>query len=343
MTIQFDCPYCTSTLKVPDSSAGKQGDCPRCGTKLVIPNPITAELQSAPPTENVAPSPESEPVTSTNAGEETGDQNPDTSIESPTPRPMTSMTSQYLRKRRTSNLGGMLLFLVFFSLMLGVAGYFYWAYGPNLEGNLVAARFDTEGVKLEQPLKTASLGLSEEMVQAVNQSLKVTPRRVQSDLMEMLFFGSEEGVLSVRLKAGNDTELVRVDLTGDPALMDYISQKGVQLDQSRISEFETYLKQFYTEWYQFLETGGVMPDLLTYRNKVGLNSLMGGLGYHMEARVNHKIYPCVHDDFQGGLYFLVPKGTLQFEILGRKMENGWTKFPGKYQVQVTQQYPSKPE
>ncbi|MFK7779195.1 MAG: hypothetical protein QM501_13900, partial [Gimesia sp.] len=70
----------------------------------------------------------------------------------------------------------------------------------------------------------------------------------------------------------------------------------------------------------------------------GLNSLMGGLGYHMEARVNNKIYPCVHDDFEGGLYFLVPKGTLQFEIVGRKMENGWTTFPGKYKVQVTQQY-----
>jgi len=83
-----------------------------------------------------------------------------------------------------------------------------------------------------------------------------------------------------------------------------------------------------------------MPDLINYRNKVGLNSLMGGLGYHMEARVNNKIYPCVHDDFQGGLYFLVPKGTLQFEIMGRKLDSGRTPFPGKYQVQVTQQYPS---
>tara|TARA_R110002095_G_scaffold152237_4_gene132133 strand:- start:96434 stop:97192 length:759 start_codon:yes stop_codon:yes gene_type:complete len=252
------------------------------------------------------------------------------------------MTSQYLRKRRKSNAGGVILFLLFFGLMLGVAGYFYWAYGPNLEGNLVAARFNPESAKLEQQLKAASLGVSEDVVQAVNQSLKETSRRVQSDLMDMVFYGSEQGGLFIRLKAGKDTELVRVDLTGDPALMDYISQNGVQLDQPRISEFETYLKQFYTEWYQFLESGEVMPDLLTYRNKVGLNSLMGGLGYHMEARVNHKIYPCVHDDFEGGLYFLVPRGTLQFEILGRKLDNGWTSFPGKYQVQVTQEYPRTP-
>ncbi|MCA9017045.1 MAG: hypothetical protein KDA77_17065, partial [Planctomycetaceae bacterium] len=159
MAIQFDCPYCTSTLKVPDSSAGKQGDCPRCGTKLVIPNPIAADLQPSSPAENVAPSTQQQPVEPVPTDGQAVDSNPAVPIESPTPRPMTSMTAQYLRKRRKSNLGGMLLFVLFFGLMLGVAGYFYWAYGPNLEGNLVAARFESEGAKLELPVKTSSSGL----------------------------------------------------------------------------------------------------------------------------------------------------------------------------------------
>lgn len=345
MTIQFDCPYCTSTLKVPDSSAGKQGDCPRCGTKLVIPNPLAvegaAEGQPAPPAENVSPSPPQQPpVETVKTTEQAVDQTVNSSVVSPEARPMSSMTSRYLRKRRRSNWGGILLFLFFFSLMLGVAAYFYWIYGPHLEGNLVASRLNSGSAKLEQRLDSAGLGVSDEVVQAVNQSLNETPRRVQSDLMEMLFYGSDNGKLHVRLKPGSGTELVRVDLTGDPALMDYISKHGVQLDQARQAEYQTELKRFYADWQSFLETGELMPDLIKYRNKIGLNSLMGGLGYHMEARVNNKIYPCVHDDFQGGLYFLVPKGTLQFEILGREMDNGWTPFPGKYQVQVTQEYPS---
>ncbi len=334
MTIQFDCPYCTSTLKVPDSSAGKQGDCPRCGTKLLIPNPIATGSQAASPTQST-PQPSVETV---NATDQTVDP-PVSPAASPEPKPLTSMTSQYLRKRRRSNVGGILIFLFFAGLMLGVAGYFYWAYGPRLEGNLVAARLNSETAKLEQQLKAAGLGVSDEVIQTVNQSLKETPRRVQSDLMEMLFYGSDKGELYIRLKPGSSTELVRVDLTGDPALMDYISKNGVQLDQSRTTELQTELKRFYADWQHFLEAGDVMPALVHYRNSIGLNSLMGGLGYHMEARVNHKVYPCVHDDFQGGLYFLVPKGTLQFEILGRKMDNGWTPFPGKYQVQVTQEYP----
>lgn len=342
MAIQFDCPYCTSTLKVPDASAGKQGDCPRCGTKLVIPNPFTAEGQPITSAETNQSSPQEQPVDQTSTTEPAVDQTNDSNAESSQSTPMTSATSRYLRKRRQSNFGGILLFFIFFGLMLGVAVYFYWVYGPRLEGNLVAARLNSESAKLEQQLKSSTLGLSDEVVQAVNQHLKETPRRVKSDLMDLLFYGSDNGGLYVRLKPGDQTELVRVDLTGDPALMDYISKNGVQLDQPRLAEYESELKRFYTDWQHSLETGEGVHNLITYRNTVGLNSLMGGLGYHTEARVNNKIYPCVHDDFQGGLYFLVPKGTLQFEVLGRKMKSGRTPFPGKYEVQVTQEYPSMP-
>lgn len=338
MAIQFDCPYCTSTLKVPDSSAGKQGDCPRCGTKLVIPNPfamseqtasVAQETQAAAPTQTAGASAASGP-----------EQTVAPPAEGPAAeqRPLQSATAQYLRKRRKSNAGPILLIFICFGLMLGAAGYFYWTYGPRLEGNLVAARLSSEDASLEQLLKTSDLGLSEEVVQAVNESFKTTSRRVQSDLMEMVFFGPEQGGLKVRLKPGAKTELVRVDLTGDPALLEYIKQHGTELDQPRYAELQSQLKAFYTDWYHFLQEGGPMPDLINYRNMIGLNSLLGGLGYHMEANVNNRIHPCVHEDNDGGLYFLVPKGTLQFEIQGREVGNGWRTFPGKYHVQVNQEY-----
>ncbi|QDT96209.1 hypothetical protein [Gimesia aquarii] len=342
MAIQFDCPYCTSTLKVPDETAGKQGDCPRCGTKLVIPNPFTAEAQPPTQKEPTQSAPQQQPVEQTSNTEQTVDQTNDSPPASIQPAPMTSATSRYLRRRKKSNWGGIVLFLFFFSMMLGVAFYFYWIYGPRLEGSLVAARLNSQSAKLEQRLKPAGLGLSDDVIQSVNQHLNETPRRVKSDLMDLLFYGSEKGGLYVRLKPGDKTELVRVELTGDSALMDYISKNGVQLDQPRLAEYQSELKQFYTDWQHSLETGEDVHNLINYRNTVGLNSLMGGLGYHMEARVNNKIYPCVHDDFQGGLYFLVPKGTLQFEMTGRELKSGRTPFPGKYQVQVTQEYPSAP-
>lgn len=344
MAIQFDCPFCTSTLKVPDATAGKQGDCPRCGTKLVIPNPFAAgsatppaEAATAAPVPPQVDAPTPPPASSDSAQDS---EMPPGDVAVSVPR--SSATAQYLRKRRKSNVGGVVLFLFFFTVMAGVAGYFYWNFGLRLEGNLVAARISPEGAKLEKRLMPENAGVSEEVIKAVNQNLLETPRRVQSDLMEMLFYGPEKGGLEVRLKPGAKTELVRVDLTGDPALMDYINKQGTQLDQPRSAELQSSLKNFYTDWNEFIQTQSVMPDLLHYRNSVGVNSLLGGLGYHTEARVNHKIYPCVHDDFKGGLYFLVPKGTLQFNIQGREMDNGWTTFPGKYEVQVTQEYQSQP-
>ncbi|MEQ8856120.1 hypothetical protein [Gimesia sp.] len=339
MAIEFDCPYCTSTLKVPDTSAGKQGDCPRCGTKLVIPNPFAMSEQVPPtPQETQAVSQAQAPAMEAPAGASQETVPPPGDSVAVQQRPLSSATAQYLRKRRRSNVGPILLIILCFGLMLGAAGYFYYTYGPHLEGNLVGARLSPEDASLEQLQKTSDLGLSADVIQAVNNSFKETPRRVQSDLMEMTFFGPEQGGLKVRLKPGAKTEIVRVDLTGDPALLEYIKQHGTQLDQPRYTELQSQLAAFYTDWNRFLQEGGPMPDLINYRNTIGLNSLMGGLGYHMEARVNNRVFPCVHDDYDGGLYFLVPKGTLQFEILGSKMENGWTKFPGKYTVQVTQEY-----
>ena len=37
MAIEFNCPYCTAAIRVPDAYAGKQGRCPKCDTKLLIP------------------------------------------------------------------------------------------------------------------------------------------------------------------------------------------------------------------------------------------------------------------------------------------------------------------
>lgn len=53
MAIQFNCPYCTVTIQVPDNAGGKKGTCPQCGTKVLVPVPKNApppqEISSQPP------------------------------------------------------------------------------------------------------------------------------------------------------------------------------------------------------------------------------------------------------------------------------------------------------
>lgn len=51
MPIEFDCPHCTSAIRVGDSGAGKVGKCPRCKEKIRVPlpSPVGVQPKSTPP------------------------------------------------------------------------------------------------------------------------------------------------------------------------------------------------------------------------------------------------------------------------------------------------------
>ncbi len=55
MAIEFQCPSCSATVRVPDNAAGKKGSCPACKIKLIVP---TLE-DEAPPPAPVTPPPRS--------------------------------------------------------------------------------------------------------------------------------------------------------------------------------------------------------------------------------------------------------------------------------------------
>ncbi|MBC7820515.1 MAG: hypothetical protein IAG10_26825 [Planctomycetaceae bacterium] len=68
MAIQFNCPYCTVTIQVPDQAAGKKGTCPQCGTKVVVPMPKNAPpVEAAPAPPAFVPPPPPAPVFAPNA------------------------------------------------------------------------------------------------------------------------------------------------------------------------------------------------------------------------------------------------------------------------------------
>ena len=61
MAIEFDCPYCTATIRVPDAYGGKQGRCPKCDTRLLVPlvvrpgSTTVPDASSSPITANQSP------------------------------------------------------------------------------------------------------------------------------------------------------------------------------------------------------------------------------------------------------------------------------------------------
>lgn len=66
MAIEFPCPKCGRTLRVPDETAGRTAQCPACGGQAKIPQPMVSQ-PSAPTSAPLPPySPPSDPFASAN-------------------------------------------------------------------------------------------------------------------------------------------------------------------------------------------------------------------------------------------------------------------------------------
>ncbi len=65
MPVQFICPHCSDTLRVPDRHIGERGRCKKCGGRiaLVVPPEAVEPYTASPIVETVAPAPEARPAT----------------------------------------------------------------------------------------------------------------------------------------------------------------------------------------------------------------------------------------------------------------------------------------
>ena len=74
-----------------------------------------------------------------------------------------------------------------------------------------------------------------------------------------------------------------------------------------------------------------------------LASLMhaNGFGFHVQAAIGKQAYPCLLEDNQGRLYFALPSGMQEFDLVGRDRtpisSNDAARFPGRYTVHVSDQ------
>jgi hypothetical protein len=351
MAIQFNCPYCTSPIRVPDSSGGKRGKCPQCQSKLRVPKPeaLTPDLPPkqvdiAPPADdienpkfdNLADVP-AEVENSENlfaAPQPTGrGEFPGTSSE-PTHSPGSYSRALKQRRQRKSQLW--IPMLIGILLVGGIAGWFFFTSQEKLEGTLSATELIDP--KLDpQVLSLSYIDLDSEKKQAVQKFLDEHPIRGldSGKLMEHDVESTPDG-LSVRVFAPSSMRFYQVHIGGNSALKNYYKEHGKSLDKPRLKDLETSATAFYEECLAAAsEEGNISSEgLEQFRRNVAVNLMVKGLGYNLLASVKGKAYICVYEDDKS-LYFLLPKGTKSFKLKGRELADGTTLFPGKYQVDVT--------
>lgn len=335
--IQFYCPYCAAPIQVESHAAGKSGRCPRCASKVTVPFPPgkTPPSSGAPPS-----SVELDVYQPTELESESVPQDL-TAGQLPNLSAPTSSASPLARKLRRRGQPGnsWLMPIVFISLFLGVLVWFgrdqlRW---ESLSGDLPGA----ELTDLELPVATVSCAgtpLGARELAELLERLEVEPIVLTGDLMQVQIRG-QSGGLSISVLPGKSTVWYRVspqqnaDLNSD--LNSYLLRESSKLEQERQAELVAARDEFLEVVRRIHAGQSSLQDVVDFRDRLALPGLVNGLGHHLVAQVGQRQYRCVREANDGSLYFLLPAGLPEFQIIGRELPSGQTTVPANFRVVMT--------
>lgn len=312
-------------LTVPAADAGKKQRCPSCRGKLRVPAPAESGVHAPAAGSAVAAA---EAVTAVNAGEfpdwESGDDDD---------------SGEYLVGERVhhSNILGLLIPLVCVAILAAVAAWLLHKPEPKLEGTLAGERIaDVEFGPMI--VDNRYLGKPKRAAHDAFNSLETAPLRAISQLL-VLEFAATPAAINVSIRAADGCEFYRVDPRSDRRLAKYIDKEKERMTAALEQELKQSVPEFVKVIEKRPEGARDVPGLAEFRNSVGLASFVQGFGFHVQAVIDKQVYPCVHEDDEGRLYFSFPVDTQEFELVGRgdagKPSKENPPFPGHYKISIS--------
>ena len=360
MAIEFNCPYCTAVIRVPDNAGGGKGRCPKCATRISVPK-VSTPKRGTPPVEPkvvLAPPPTEQPLFTldvslpevTSSGNSIPGVDPlevnfadassatDDALSSD---PMDIFSSEHHAdtvtskpRRKKSGVGWKVPAAVVVLLFAAAGGWFFWheQMGASLSGDLIAETAD----ELELPpgfVEKSLLGSSSEVADTILTKLAKSPLPLTSSLMQVQLSGYKKGLL-IRLNLGLQSRFYRVDVSDNLPLRQFRSKHAPELEGRRVFEVEQAAKSFATAYGLVLAKKSDMSSIAEFRDTLALPALVRGVGHQLIATHGRTAYPCVYEDSEGAWYFLMPPDVKSFVITGRKDANGTVPFPATFKVKV---------
>jgi hypothetical protein len=325
MAIEFDCPYCTATIRVPDAYGGKQGRCPKCDTRLLVPLVVR-------PGSTTVPDASSSPITANQSPVIPGAL-PQTEIFA-TPVPPTSpVRHRRPARKRPSRALVVGMPVLCFLILLAVIFFSVTGSLPELSGELAARRLEEKNLP-GVTIPWADTGLSPDDRTTLRDFLAMTPETLQSEIMTCRLMGKAEGI-EVRLTAGAGNEWFAVDTAGQKALALWLKKERATINTNRIALLHENLAAYCKD--KLAQIGGekLQIDGLSVRDNVGINASGNALSYVVMAEAANRQIPCSYEDDKGTLYFCLPRETQSFRIRGRTLSDKSKPFAGDFTAVVS--------
>lgn len=354
MAIEFDCPRCSATIRVPDAYSGRQGRCPQCNERLLVPlvavpdtSAQVAMQQSAGLTVQAPPvvSPLTSEMPRAEASAGPAMVVPETAVSGPpagpvvpaaasvtSPRRGRTKSSRFNRRRpsRALVIGipaiGFLLLLAI--LALSIPG------GPELQGTL-KGRLLAEKSLPRTIVSWSDTGVSGEQQQALQAALTENPETFSSELLVCRVLGTSAG-LEIQLTAATGARWCAVNPhdAGQKALALWLKQQRVRLGEQRRSEMLQTLSAWCQDKLRQINGEQIAIDAAGARDNGVLNATVDSLGYAVQARVGKRLLRAAAEDDMGWLYFCIPAETESLVVEGRSHATAGLLFPGRYEVTV---------
>ena len=349
MAIQFNCPYCTATIRVADEFAGRQGRCPKCETRLLVPQvqiPAATDQKSASTSESMADTAAGIRVAGdqTSVGMHALEAVPGGIPEFKPVAATTSVTGKLKRRSRRSRRHRLWMVAVpalCFLVLIGFLAAMMMTSLPDLSGTLTASVAPGDAL-IADVYPWNSMDLSPDDRTALQSALEKAPEGFASELMTCRLLSTEKGI-EVRLKAEKGYAWFMVDPAQSKALILWTQKHQEQVNIAKVKELQASLTQYCKDKLA-IESGERIPiNAQQYRDSIGINAQVKALGYVLEAFGANRVARCAHEDSQGRLYFLMPTDTTSFTVRGRTIANGTKPFPGEYKIQVAAVSPASNE
>ena len=348
MAIQFSCPYCTASVKVPDSASGKLGACPKCGTKIRIPTmpipPVAApQAPLAPPVMApfVMPAPPSAPPPSVST-DPFDFSNVAATAESAA-LVSTPAYSPASRKKPTPRqpMNPWVLIAIGVGVLV-LAGVGVWQYIANLPvytGNVAGERVPSER-PISVTLLWSDIGVPPETPPKVVAYFQRNQTSLDSTLYKIHLTASPQGLI-IRFATTAESCLASADPQLVPDVKALLDQNRASWDEARKLELNVSAKLL-CENIVKAQLTGTRTEMTSFHDTVFLNALVRGLGRHCVAAAKGTNYPCVFEDEAGKLYFVVHKTVTEMTVLEKTSTKRMPLLPPDFRIWASLPAPSAP-